>query len=658
MGCSEGQAALAKAGKALKNAATAQARADQAYDVAMGLVYIADDYSSLVTALNAAAKKTYTLGATIYVKTQDVPDLWVSANEESSQVPYTYTTDDAMVADLKANPTGLAIGYYKINILETPKIPAVLFESQTLTDVQKGVARANISAQELITAANKLSSDLIECFNEGYEESTLTETLDGFHQRITTAQETANSKIGDATSDGKQYARKNGAWDEVVIPINADAPSDGKQYARKNGAWDEVAGGSTSPRKEYIDIYEGRGQHIVSSTLLTNLGVTGTDAYFYKIIIGKTYAIAVISQTGADTLYKYVSSEYYDDLEHATWYTVSFPSGVKSSNIGYSEQFDKFYIIAAKKVYYLNGNELPQYASWWTAKDIVSDDTSSVFSWNTVNIQDFGKYCIGTGTNTTYSSGDRWRVLYTLDGINWYQHYKNRGQLASDYNWHTDTKIYVDNKYYMFHYNTDYSTPNQILYIWSSSDALDGYTIKYQYSPFVYSSYPYRKPFIAFENGIYIWGWTCYSDGGKFYMTYYVTNDFVNIEVHSNVEIKATHFSYGNVIPIGTTLAFLSDDYSKIEVYDFVSQTLVANALPKNVSASGAKSYIKVFGKNILIYDYLVKFNNAVKKSNIDITDKIKSALNLPAPPSTDGTYVYKVTIVNGVPTYSWVLEE
>ena len=45
--------------------------------------------------------------------------------------------------------------------------------------------------------------------------------------------------LPDAPSDGKQYARQDGAWTVVTEGIT-DSPSDGKQYARQDGAWTPI----------------------------------------------------------------------------------------------------------------------------------------------------------------------------------------------------------------------------------------------------------------------------------------------------------------------------------------------------------------------------------------------------------------------------------
>ena len=66
---------------------------------------------------------------------------------------------------------------------------------------------------------------------------------------ILTAEEVKNllnqTVLPDAPSDGKQYARQDGAWTQVesVEPGIPDAPSDGKQYARQDGSWTVVTEG-------------------------------------------------------------------------------------------------------------------------------------------------------------------------------------------------------------------------------------------------------------------------------------------------------------------------------------------------------------------------------------------------------------------------------
>jgi hypothetical protein len=48
--------------------------------------------------------------------------------------------------------------------------------------------------------------------------------------------------IGEAPSDGQQYARQNAGWTVVVsAAIGTDAPQDGSPYARQDGNWVSLA---------------------------------------------------------------------------------------------------------------------------------------------------------------------------------------------------------------------------------------------------------------------------------------------------------------------------------------------------------------------------------------------------------------------------------
>lgn len=79
-----------------------------------------DDYEDAVTAINAWAADNRGVGDNVYIRTANVPDLWVSGVEETS-VPYTYTTDGAIVAALEADGY-VQMGYYKLSALETQKV--------------------------------------------------------------------------------------------------------------------------------------------------------------------------------------------------------------------------------------------------------------------------------------------------------------------------------------------------------------------------------------------------------------------------------------------------------------------------------------------------------------------------------------------------------
>ena len=74
----------------------------------------------MITAFNSLANNAYNVGQNIMIITLNVPDLWISSIESTSQT-YTYTTDEAFTTALATN--GYAqVGYYRLSALETQKV--------------------------------------------------------------------------------------------------------------------------------------------------------------------------------------------------------------------------------------------------------------------------------------------------------------------------------------------------------------------------------------------------------------------------------------------------------------------------------------------------------------------------------------------------------
>lgn len=96
-----------------------------------------NNYQSMVTALNAAAKTAFSRGQNIYIRTLGVPDLWIYSVENTS-VSYTYTTDAAIENALKTGT--VQMGYYKLSQLETQKVDLTTVNNR-LTALETAVAR-------------------------------------------------------------------------------------------------------------------------------------------------------------------------------------------------------------------------------------------------------------------------------------------------------------------------------------------------------------------------------------------------------------------------------------------------------------------------------------------------------------------------------------
>lgn len=76
-----------------------------------------DSYQEMVAAVNDMTSEDLVISSNIYIRNPDIPDLWVSTVEETS-VPYVYTTDAAIVNELKTNHY-IRVGYFKIAQLES-----------------------------------------------------------------------------------------------------------------------------------------------------------------------------------------------------------------------------------------------------------------------------------------------------------------------------------------------------------------------------------------------------------------------------------------------------------------------------------------------------------------------------------------------------------
>lgn len=106
-------------------------------DIAEGanIAIVFDNYSALVNFFNSESD-SLKVGTNLYVKTVEVPDLWISAVEAAS-VAYTYTTDEDFLTYINGNGQ---IGYYKFSELETQKVD--LSNYATLTDLSTKVSKS------------------------------------------------------------------------------------------------------------------------------------------------------------------------------------------------------------------------------------------------------------------------------------------------------------------------------------------------------------------------------------------------------------------------------------------------------------------------------------------------------------------------------------
>lgn len=110
---------------------TANSTANTAKRIAKGanqaLSY--SNYQAMITAFNALANDVYNVGQNVMIITLNVPDLWISSIESTSQ-SYIYTTDEAFTTALETNGY-VQVGYYKLSALETQKVDLTEYVTNT-----------------------------------------------------------------------------------------------------------------------------------------------------------------------------------------------------------------------------------------------------------------------------------------------------------------------------------------------------------------------------------------------------------------------------------------------------------------------------------------------------------------------------------------------
>lgn len=90
----------------------------------------AESYSALCEEMNASSKTSikFILGRSIYVRTENVPDVWIYRIEDTP-VSYTYTTDEAFITALRAG--NLQVGYFLLATLETEKPNLSIYQEKS-----------------------------------------------------------------------------------------------------------------------------------------------------------------------------------------------------------------------------------------------------------------------------------------------------------------------------------------------------------------------------------------------------------------------------------------------------------------------------------------------------------------------------------------------
>ena len=124
-----------------------------------------DNYQAFVSATDSLAKTAMGVGDNVYIKTLEVPDMWVTRVNAVSTL-YTYTSDQAIVDALNSQ-YGLTVGYFTFSQLETTKVDLTNYQQKTddglLTNdktIVGGINEVKSTADNSLSKANTNATEI------------------------------------------------------------------------------------------------------------------------------------------------------------------------------------------------------------------------------------------------------------------------------------------------------------------------------------------------------------------------------------------------------------------------------------------------------------------------------------------------------------------
>ena len=185
------------------------------------------NYQAMITTFNTLANNVYKVGQNVMIVTLQVPDLWISGIENTSQ-SYTYTSDSDFTNALATNGY-VQVGYYKLSALETQKVDLTNYVTNTdyANTSKAGVIKSsstyatNVASGVLQSATNTYSDYTSGNNNMFISKGTLENVLTGkgfitSHQDITGKEDKSNkvTSISSSSTD-TQYPSAKCVYDYI-----------------------------------------------------------------------------------------------------------------------------------------------------------------------------------------------------------------------------------------------------------------------------------------------------------------------------------------------------------------------------------------------------------------------------------------------------------
>ena len=250
-----------------------------------------NNYQAFVTAVNAMNNTALKVGDNVFIVTQDVPDMWVSA-VNSSSATYTYTSDSAIVTAL-GSANGLTVGYYVFRELETEKVDLDAYQTKNDNSL-------NTTSKTVVGAINEVKGTADSALTKANTNATEITNIKNGTTKVKSAEHADTA--GSATSAGTATNATNAT--NVTTNINGHAITD---IFESNGTTVKKAtSAGTADKVKNSLVIQGNSQTMKKSyngdtgLLLTFFGdETRGDFHTYGATVGGVPEMLVhLSKTG------------------------------------------------------------------------------------------------------------------------------------------------------------------------------------------------------------------------------------------------------------------------------------------------------------------------------------------------------------------------
>ncbi len=254
-----------------------------------------NNYQAFVTAVNAMNNTALKVGDNVFIVTQYVPDMWVSA-VNSSSATYTYTSDSAIVTAL-GSANGLTVGYYVFRELETEKVDLTAYQTKTDNSL-------NTTSKTVVGAINEIKG-------------------------------TADSALSKANANAAEITNIKNGTTKVKSAEHADTAGSATSAGTATNATNATNVTTNINGKKITDIFESNGTTVKKATSAGTADKVANDLIIGAFSQAGTSSSSMLLYSGEIPASVGFSEDFYGDYDENSNDLSMYlrPTGVKPTGV-------------------------------------------------------------------------------------------------------------------------------------------------------------------------------------------------------------------------------------------------------------------------------------------------------------------------------------